>query len=140
MLGFLLSRLGYRWTLVLGGIAYTLRFAVFALGTPETKALVAAANALHGLCYGCFFAGAFLYVERVAPEDVRHSAQTVFGIIILGLGPVLAGLYNDEILGLFEPPDGPIDYARIWWVQTAIAAVTTLFVAICFRPRETVER
>lgn len=140
MLGYLLSRLGYRWTLVLGGLAYTLRFAVFAIGTPETRALVAAANALHGLCYGCFFAGAFLYVERVAPEDVRHSAQTVFGIIILGVGPVLAGLYNDRILGIFERTGGLIDYSSIWWVQTAVAAITTFFVAVCFRPTERVAR
>ncbi len=132
-LGMVLARIGYRWTLVLGGLAYALRFAVFALGTPETRAWVAAANALHGLCYGFFFAGAYIYVERVAPEDVRHSAQTVFGIIILGLGPVLAGYYNDVILGQFEHA-GQIDYASMWWVQTAIAAVTTLFVALCFRP------
>ena len=49
---------------------------------------------LHGICYACFFAGAFIYTDRVAPPDVRHSAQTVFGIIILGGGPVLGGLLS----------------------------------------------
>ena len=45
--------------------------------------------------YGFFFAGSFLFVERISPADIRHSAQIVFGIIILGVGPVLASVYND---------------------------------------------
>ncbi len=134
MLGLLLLRLGYRWTLALGGLAYVLRFAVFAVGTEETRSLVAVANALHGLCYGCFFAGAFLYVERVAPPDIRHSAQTVFGIIILGLGPVLAGFYNEEVLDALKTDRGAPDYAAIWWIQAAVAAASTLFIAAAFRP------
>ncbi len=141
ILGLLLSRLGYRWTLVLGGIAYVTRFVVFAYGTPETKELVAVANALHGLCYGCFFASAYLYVERVAPSDVRHSAQTVFGIIILGLGPILAGFYNQYVL-TFTLPNAvnaagtPVpDYARIWWTQAGVALLTTLFIALAFRAK-----
>ncbi len=132
-LGYMLARLGYRWTLVLGGIAYTLRFLVFALGTEETRSLIVAVNALHGLCYGCFFAGAFLYVERVAPPDIRHSAQTVFGIIILGLGPVLAGFYN----GWLEPLLAEDGYRAVWLVQTAVALGSTIFIGIAFRPRLT---
>lgn len=132
ILGALLVRLGYRGTLVLGGLAYALRFAVFALATPETKNLVVIANALHGLCYGCFFAGAYLYVERVAPSDIRHSAQTVFGIIILGLGPVLAGFYNG-FLDSFRIGTAP-NYVVLWGVQAAIAAVTMTFIALAFRP------
>lgn len=133
ILGLLLIRLGYRWTLVLGGIAYVLRFAVFAISTEDTRAAVAVANALHGLCYGCFFAGAYLYVERVAPPDIRHSAQTVFGIIILGLGPIAAGFYNEQ-LDKFVTEAGAPHYASIWWVQAAVALASTLFIALAFRP------
>lgn len=137
ILGALLAGCGYRWTLVLGGLAYAARFMVFAVGTDETRGLVAAANTLHGLCYGCFFAGAYLYVERVATPDIRHSAQTVFGIIILGVGPVLAGFYNEQLLDRFQTVvDGVavIDYAKIWLIQATIAAASTLFVALLFRP------
>ncbi|MFO0840547.1 MAG: MFS transporter [Phycisphaerae bacterium] len=133
ILGLLLTRLGYRWTLVLGALAYASRFAVFAIGTPETREWVAVANTLHGLCYGCFFASAYLYVEKVAPPDIRHSAQTVFGIIMIGLGPILAGFYNDKLLGTFTVSGGGPDYARIWWTQAGVALVAMLFVAVAFR-------
>lgn len=86
-LGFLLRRLGFKWVLVIGTLSYVLRYLIFSLGEPTP--LVVASQALHGVCFSCFYAAAFIYVERIAPVDVRHSAQTVFGIIILGLGPLL---------------------------------------------------
>lgn len=142
ILGALLVRLGYRGTLILGGLAYVARFIVFALGTPETREWVAVANTLHGLCYGCFFAGAYLYVERVATDDIRHSAQTVFGIIILGLGPVLAGFYNQYVLDKLQvltPAGRAVDYPALWWWQTGVAALSTLFLFAAFWPRERVQ-
>lgn len=93
-LGFVLRGLGFRWVLTIGCLAYVGRYLVFGIGDPTW--LVIASQALHGLCYACFFAAAFIYVERIASADVRHSAQTVFGIIILGIGPMLSG----PILGL----------------------------------------
>src|SRR5207253_2846907 len=86
LLGVFVKRLGYKRVLALGCAAYVARFAVFASSTSAVA--IVAAQALHGVCYGCFFAAAYMYVEHVAPADIRHSAQTVFGIIILGLGPV----------------------------------------------------
>lgn len=135
LLGLFLSRLGYRWILVIGCLAYFIRFAIFAVGTEETRALVAAANALHGLCYGCFFAGAYVYVERVAPEDVRHSAQTVFGIIILGIGPVLAGFYNEWLDSFQQVGGDPFNWKPLWLVQAFIGLACAIFVGLLFRAR-----
>lgn len=87
-LGFFVRRVGFRWLLTIGCLAYFLRFMIFSIGAPTP--LVVASQALHGVCFACFYATAFIYVERVAPSDVRHSAQTVFGIILLGVGPLLA--------------------------------------------------
>lgn len=128
ILGLLIKRIGYRGVLMLGTAAYLLRFAIFAtagLGTPAY--LLIAANALHGLCYGCFFAAAFLYVEKLAPTHVRHSAQTVFGIVILGVGPILAGFYNQSVdawaVALGIPEGFGRGFTGFWTIQAAIAAV-----------------
>lgn len=88
-LGYMLRSLGFRGVLIIGGCAYVLRYLIFSMGAPTS--LVVASQALHGVCFACFYAAAFVYVERIAPADVRHSAQTVFGIILLGLGPVFSG-------------------------------------------------
>lgn len=128
-LGLLIKKLGYKWVLVLGAAAYGLRFGLFAVA-PNT-AVVAAMQTLHGLCYGCFFAGAYLYVEKVAPKDVRHSAQTVFGIVILGLGPVLSAFYN----GAFDGSAGatPPNYQPFWLAQAGIAVGAAVLLALLFK-------
>lgn len=93
-LGLLLKRFGFRTVLSIGCLAFALRFTVFGLATPTW--LVVVSQGLHGVCFACFYAAAFIYVDRVAPAHIRHSAQTVFGVILLGIGPALAG----QVIGL----------------------------------------
>lgn len=130
--GWLLSRFGFRWVIVMGCLAYAARYAVFAsifLPVP----VIVASQALHGLCYACFFAAAFIYVDRIAEADVRNSAQTVFGIIILGIGPV-AGSYVVRFLNwLFPPIGGMPDYVGLWSSTALIGLVTAVFFAAFFR-------
>jgi nucleoside transporter len=135
VLGLFIKRLGYKWVLILGTISYVLRYGIFAYvlstDTPS-QTIVQAAMTLHGLNYGFFFAGAFLYVEKIAPKDISHSAQTVFGIIILGLGPVLAGVYNG-LFDRFKDQAGAQQYHQFWYTQSAIALVATLILLALFR-------
>jgi nucleoside transporter len=94
ILGGVIAAFGYRWTLTIGALAYFVRFALFAIASGDAEWAAYVGIGLHGLCFAFFFACAFLYIDRVAPKDIRHSAQTAFGIVILGLGPILAGFYN----------------------------------------------
>jgi MFS family permease len=130
VLGTLLRRLGYRWVLVLGGSAYVVQSVVFAFGHPV--ALIVAAQALSGVTFACFLVGAYMYVDRVAPEDVRHSAQMVFGYVVLALGPVCAGFYNEYfdrfqslqvVGGVVRPMQ---QYQQLWASQAVVALVATL--------------
>jgi nucleoside transporter len=127
LLGLLIKKLGYRGVLTLGALAYSARFLAFAFA--PSPAVVATMQAFHGLCYGCFFAGSFLFVEKIAPKDIRHSAQTVFGIIILGIGPILAAFYN----GLFDASIGNGSYSTFWLSQSVIAGTSALLLLAVFR-------
>jgi uncharacterized integral membrane protein len=67
--------------ITIGTLAYFARYAVF--GTESLPVwLIVISQALHGICFAFFFAAAFMYVDRITDKDIRHSAQTVFGIII----------------------------------------------------------
>ena len=122
ILGLLLKRLGFKAVLLMGALGFAVRFGVFSLIRPWW--LIATAQTLHGLCYAFFYAAAFIYVERVAPKDVRHSAQTVFGLILLGIGPVLAGFYNGW---------APTDYQKFWLLEAGIAAAAAVVLLVVFR-------
>ena len=88
---------------------------------------------LHGLCYACFFASAFMYVDRVADEDIRNSAQTVFGIIILGVGPMIAGPALGILGNVFGEAGVVTNFAGMWFTLAIIALLTAALVAVSFR-------
>jgi hypothetical protein len=116
--------------MVIGAMAYCVRYALFA---GSQLGVVVAAQALHGLCYAGFFAAAFIYVDRLADADIRHSAQTVFGIIILGLGPVMGGYLLGVLERAFTGPGGTLSYPALWYTVSAIALAAALAIAGFFR-------
>src|SRR5690606_34399349 len=73
VLGLLLAKFGFKWVLVLGGLGFVGKYAIFAIPDVSLAASIAAI-AFHGLCYACFFAASFMYIDRVAAKDIRHSA------------------------------------------------------------------
>jgi MFS family permease len=124
ILGVLLKRIGFKAVMIIGVLGFAVRFGIFSMIQPAW--LMALAQSLHGLCYAFFYAAAYIYVETVAPPDIRHSAQTVFGMLILGVGPVLAGLYNQYM---------PANNAVFWRVEAVIALVVAVVLLVAFRER-----
>ena len=131
-LGWMLKRFGFRWVMFLGCTAYVARYAVWGTsGLPVW--LMVSSQLLHGMCYACFFAASFIYVDRIADEDVRHSAQTVYGIMILGGGPVLGGLLSGWLGKTFTLASGELDYSSFWYAIAGIGLVTALMFVTLFR-------
>ena len=130
-LGFFLKRFGFRKVIFLGVLAYAARYAVFGTVTLPIWIMVVS-QAFHGICYAFFFAGAYIYVDKIADEDVRHSAQTVFGMIILGGGPVIGGWLSGYLQETFTQA-GLFDYSPFWYTLSAVGFVTALFFGVMFR-------
>jgi MFS family permease len=66
-----------------------------------TMTLVCVGQALHGFCFGCFLAVAYMYVDRVAPIDIRGSMQNFYGVFIVGGGIFLGGIVGGEVGKVF---------------------------------------
>jgi nucleoside transporter len=99
LLSWALRKFGMRRTLTLGILAWPIRYIIFVIGTPAW--LVIASLALHGFCYVFFFTAAYIYVDNISPKDIRHSAQGLIAIIILGLGSFAGSLFCGWIQNLF---------------------------------------
>ena len=131
VLGLLLKRLGFRWVLSIGASAYVLRYAIFGT-TSLSIPLIVASQGLHGVCFACFIATAFIYVDRLAEADVRHSAQTIYGIL-LGAGPVIGGWLNGTLAGMFTPQGGLLDYSAFWYTLCGIGLFAMVVLLVLFR-------
>ncbi len=132
LLGVMLVRLGFRTVITIGAFGYFVRYLIWSFPSLPVSVLVGS-QFLHGICYACFFAGAYIYTDRVAPPDVRHSAQTVFGILILGGGPVLGGVLSGWLADSYANVGGQIDYAALWRVVSLIGLFAAVFFWTLFR-------
>lgn len=135
VLGLVLARLGFRTIITIGAMAYFVRYGIWSMTDLPVPVLVAS-QLLHGVCYACFFAAAFLYTDRVAPADVRHSAQTVFGILILGGGPVIGGWLSGVLQAQFTTA-GVVAYGSLWQVVSLIGLATAVLFWGLFREDRT---
>ena len=130
-LGFFLKRLGFHKVISIGIAAYCIRYAIFGTESFPVWVMVIS-QAFHGFCYAFFFAAAYIYVDKIADEDVRHSAQTVFGIIILGGGPVIGGWLSGYLQNVYTV-NGIFDYSAFWYILSMIGLATTLFFYFLFQ-------
>ena len=130
-LGFFLKRLGFKKVITIGVAAYFMRYAIFGTESFPVWVMVAS-QAFHGFCYAFFFAAAFIYVDKLADEDVRHSAQTVFGIIILGGGPVIGGWLSGYLQNMYTV-ENIFNYSNFWYTVSAIGLATMVFFYALFR-------
>jgi nucleoside transporter len=120
-----LPKNGIKKTMTLGVLAWPLRYIVFAIGAPAW--LVIASLALHGFCYVFFFTAAFIYVDMIAPTDLRASAQSLIAVVILGIGSFLGSNFAGWIKDLFTTAD-----VTNWRNVFLVPMVLTLLCAVLF--------
>lgn len=126
-LGLALKKWGLRKTLAIGVIAWPLRYIVFALYQSVSPWVIVASLTLHGLGYTFFFTVSLIYVDKVAPVDIRGSAQALLTFVTLGLGSFLGVLFTSWMLEVFTK-----DGVKQWQTIFLIPCVLTVACAIAF--------
>ena len=133
VLGLVLARLGWKWTMIVGILGHGLRFATFAF-LPDLAWMIIGVQILHGICYAFFFAAVYIFVDAVFPRDVRASAQGLFNLLILGLGMVVASFIFPQLMEHLKLPDGSVDWQTLFLIPTGLALLAILLMAVFFKP------
>jgi MFS family permease len=140
VLGVVLGKLGWRWTLVVGVLGHAARFFVFA-HFPQHAWLIVVINVLHGVCYAFFFATVYIFVDTFLPKDIRSSAQGLFNLMILGGGALVANTYCGEIKDAYATTStvegkavAVVDWHYLFELPMWIALGAALLLALTFRP------
>jgi predicted MFS family arabinose efflux permease len=135
-LGYVLKKLGWRATMVFGVLGHAARFAVFAYWPEQAPAIVI--NVVHGICYAFFFATVYIFVDEFFPKDVRSSAQGLFNVLILGIGPFVANFLCGRLKTAYTT-DKILDYRAVFQYSMGAAVVGAVLLALLFHPHKPAE-
>jgi MFS family permease len=119
-----------RWCLLLGSFAWPLRYFIFAAEKPVW--LIVLSLGLHGFGYAFVLVVQQLYVDRVAPKDIRGSAQSLLTLMTLGVGNVLGSLFCGQVQAHFTFTDAHGNQVVNWPPIFILPAVTTLVCAFAY--------
>ncbi len=116
--------------LTVGVVAYALRMAIFAY--VDSLPVVILGVALHGLCFGCFIFVAFMVVDEETTGDVRASAQSLFNLVIVGIGIIVGSYFATSIVPDWATADdGQLSYTTLFsvpmWVSVACLVCLLIF-------------
>ena len=130
LLPFFLSRFRLKTILLVGMIAWLLRYGIFALGTGPS--LLILAILLHGICYDFFFVTGYLYMDSQVPNKIRSLAQSLLTVATYGLGMLVGNYLGVWAEGRFSSSAG-LDWSKFWQVPLFLVAFSVLFFGISFR-------
>jgi len=120
---FFFVRLGVKWMLAVGMLAWVTRYGLFAFGAPEeVRWMILTGIVLHGICYDFFFVTGQIYTDQVAPRQMRAQAQGMLVLFTLGLGMAIGAQIAGFVEASHTPEASTVYAAEVVSKGEAIAA------------------
>ncbi len=140
LMPFCFKRLGVKWMLAIGMLAWVARYGLFWYAAPsDVMWAVLTGVILHGICYDFFFVTGMIYVDKAAPAKVRSQAQGFLVLVTQGLGMLIGAqafgyLVNQNKI---TRADGSVsfDWQMIWLVPAIFAFAVLVVFVLFFKDR-----
>ncbi len=134
-------RLGVKYMLAAGMLAWVLRYVLFAYGNAGSGVgLFWVGILLHGICYDFFFVTGQIYIDRKAPLALRAAAQGLISFITYGLGMFVGSWLSGVVVDHYAQlgADGLVNYdwRSIWLFAAGTSAGVLITFLFTFFERE----
>lgn len=131
------TRFGFKKTILLGMLAWVLRYVLFAYGNAgELTFMLIAGIALHGICFDFFFVSGQIYTDAKAGAKYKSAAQGLITLATYGVGQLIgfwaAGYVSEHYAGLRNGDVGQF-WQQVWLVPAVIAMVVMVLFVIFFK-------
>jgi nucleoside transporter len=132
------SRFGFKKTILVGMLAWAVRYALFAYGNAsDLSFMLILGIALHGVCYDFFFVSGQIYTNSKAGDKYKSSAQGLITLATYGVGMLIGFEVAGMITDTYKLADGSFDWRMIWIIPAGIAAVVFLLFTVFFNDKDT---
>ena len=131
------TRLGVKKMLVVGLVAWIIRFLCFGYGDGiSSEWILYIGIILHGVCYDFFFVTGQIYTDQKAGEKIKNSAQGLITFATYGIGMGIGSKLSGIVLDYYTVNDVK-NWQAVWMVPAAIAGVVLLLFVFFFSEKKT---
>lgn len=136
---FMFNRIGVKNMLLLGMVAWILRYVCFAYGnTGANEWMLYAGIILHGVCYDFFFVTGYMYTEKKAGAQIKNAAQGLFTFATYGVGMFIGTWFSGVVVDKYVVTPTTHNWTNIWYVPAGIAAAVLVYFLLFFREKKAV--
>tara|TARA_X000000368_G_scaffold116616_1_gene90983 strand:- start:4475 stop:5644 length:1170 start_codon:yes stop_codon:yes gene_type:complete len=133
LLPIFLKRYGIKITLIIGMLAWAIRYILFAYGDVGEKSwMLILGVILHGICYDFFFVSGQIYTDNKAGEQFKSSAQGLITLATYGLGMLMGFRSAGYITDQYVVGEGH-DWTQIWMIPSGFAILVLIFFVLTFK-------
>ena len=134
-----LRKLGIRWIMLIGMLAWALRYFAFSQGaTGPVMWMVYAGLLLHGICYDFFFVAGQIYTDERAGPKIRAAAQGFLNLVTNGVGYFVGASMSGSVVSKYASGSaGAVthDWTQIWQFAGLFALGVFVVFFLVFRPQ-----
>lgn len=131
-----LNKFGIKKTLILGMLAWVIRYVLFAYGNADEGIwLLLVGIALHGLCYDFFFVSGQIYTDAKAAPQNKSAAQGLITLATYGVGMLIGFWVAGQITDAYAVSDGHV-WENVWLFPAAFALVVLVLFTVLFKPEK----
>ena len=139
LLPFFFKKFGFKKTLLVGLLAWAIRYTLFAYGNAGEQAFMLLIGiALHGICYDFFFVSGQIYTDFKAGEKIKSAAQGLITLATYGVGMLIGFWVAGKISDQNMLADGTHNWEVIWMLPAAFALGVMVLFMLIFK-NETIE-
>ena len=127
-------RFGFKKTIMVGMMAWVVRYLLFAYGDIGEKAyMLIIGILLHGICYDFFFVSGQIYTDFKAGEKVKSAAQGLITLATYGVGMLIGFWIAGKVSDAFLIQTGQHDWDTIWKFPALFALGVFLLFLLIFK-------
>ncbi len=127
----LFARLGVKWMLMLGMLAWVARFTLFsAAALSGTFWMIMLGILIHGICYDFFFVTGQIYIDKKTSPAIRGQVQGLLVLLTQGVGFLLGTQLSGAFVNAYGD-NGTLTMGD-WQLFWGIFAVATLIFTVIF--------
>ena len=135
LIPFFFRRLGVKWMIAIGMIAWAVRFLLFGYGdAAENLWMLFAGIILHGVCFDFFFVTGQIYTDSKADIKIQSSAQGLITMATYGVGMWIGTLLSGYVKDYYTL-DKIVTWKSVWLVPAGISLAVLLFFLILFNEK-----